>query len=142
MWGVVVTLLVCAVPFVVFGVFSIWWTRGVIPDTTRSEGEEERTWWTKDEETAYVVQLNTRLNSSRDSMKGEDDMPAKSKKQFNLMKAIEHGADVEGVSISPEKAGEYVAGQSPANLPARVPKKSGKGKGTKKRAKKAGRGKK
>ena len=49
-------------------------------------------------------------------------MPAKSRAQFRLMKAVEHGsAKVPGLSRS--EAAEFTKGQSPKGLPAKKGKK-------------------
>ena len=45
-------------------------------------------------------------------------MPATSKKQFRLMKAVESGT-VKLPGLSPAKAAEFTAGQSQAGLPER-----------------------
>ena len=49
-------------------------------------------------------------------------MPAKSKKQYRLMKAVESG-DVKVKGLSKEEAREYTKGQSPKSLPERTGKK-------------------
>ncbi len=49
-------------------------------------------------------------------------MPAKSKAQFALMQAVKSGA-VKLKGLAPEKAAEFVAGQSPKKLPEKVSKK-------------------
>ena len=46
-------------------------------------------------------------------------MPATSRKQFRLMKAVESGA-VKLPGLSPAKAAEFTAGQSSAGLPEQV----------------------
>ncbi len=43
-------------------------------------------------------------------------MPAKSKAQFRFMQAIKHGS-AKAKGLSKEEAAEYVAGQSPKDLP-------------------------
>lgn len=55
-------------------------------------------------------------------------MPAKSKKQFRLMKAICEGTYPSGYrGISKKVACEFVRGQSPKRLPLRKKKKKTKG---------------
>ena len=49
-------------------------------------------------------------------------MPAKSRAQFRFMQAVAHGG-VKKPGLSPAKAAEYVSGQSPKGLPAKVKKK-------------------
>jgi hypothetical protein len=49
-------------------------------------------------------------------------MPAKSKKQFRFMKAVESGA-IKKKGLSKEEAREYTEGQSPGNLPEKAKKK-------------------
>lgn len=49
-------------------------------------------------------------------------MPAKSLKQFKLMQAAAHGKATKA-GISPAKAREFVAGQSPKGLPKKKAKK-------------------
>jgi hypothetical protein len=51
-------------------------------------------------------------------------MPATSKKQFRFMQAIAHGS-LKKPGLSPEKAAEFVSGQSPKDLPQRKSKKRG-----------------
>ena len=52
-------------------------------------------------------------------------MPAKSKAQFKLMQLAAHNPKAaKRIGISPAKAREFVAGQSPKGLPARKRKKS------------------
>jgi hypothetical protein len=46
-------------------------------------------------------------------------MPARSKAQFRFMQAVAHGS-VKKAGLSPAKAEEFVAGQSPKKLPAKV----------------------
>jgi len=48
-------------------------------------------------------------------------MPATSKAQFRFMQAVAHGG-IKKPGLSPEKAAEYVSGQSPKGLPTRAPK--------------------
>lgn len=48
-------------------------------------------------------------------------MPAKSKAQFNFMKAVEEG-DIKKKGLSKEDAKEFTKGQSPKNLPAKKKK--------------------
>jgi len=48
-------------------------------------------------------------------------MPAKSKAQFRFMQAVAHGG-VKKPGLSAGKAAEYVSGQSPKGLPAKVSK--------------------
>ena len=51
-------------------------------------------------------------------------MPAKSKAQFRLMKGIAEGSIAPKGGLSRKTAGEFVQGQSPKKLPAKVkPKK-------------------
>lgn len=53
-------------------------------------------------------------------------MPARSQAQFRMMQAIAHGANIPGVSMSADKAAEYVSGESPKGLPKRVLKRKKK----------------
>ena len=48
-------------------------------------------------------------------------MPAKSKKQFRLMAAIEHGAHIPSVNISKKKAAEFTHGVNYGHLKACTP---------------------
>lgn len=52
-------------------------------------------------------------------------MPAKSKKQFKFMKAVESGS-VKAPGLSKKEAAEYTKGQSPKKLPNKVKKKTKK----------------
>jgi len=47
-------------------------------------------------------------------------VPAKSKAQFRLMQGIAHGSIKPRGGLSPAKAEEFVQGQSPKKLPAKV----------------------
>lgn len=49
-------------------------------------------------------------------------MPAKSKKQFRFMKAVESGS-VKAKGLSKKEAKEYTKGQSPKRLPESAKKK-------------------
>ena len=51
-------------------------------------------------------------------------MPAKSKAQFRLMKGIAEGSIPAKGGLTRKSAGEFVQGQSPKKLPAKVKKKS------------------
>jgi hypothetical protein len=51
-------------------------------------------------------------------------MPAKSRAQFRFMQSVAHG-DAKAPGLSKKEAKEFVAGQSPKNLPEH---KKGKGK--------------
>lgn len=57
-------------------------------------------------------------------------MPATSKAQFRLMQAVGHGSAKAG-GLSKAEAREFVAGQSPKGLPARVKKRKPEKKGPK-----------
>jgi hypothetical protein len=46
-------------------------------------------------------------------------MPAKSRKQFRLMEGVARGS-IKLPGLSPQKAAEYIHGQSPKGLPERV----------------------
>jgi hypothetical protein len=46
-------------------------------------------------------------------------MPALSKRQFRLMEGVAHGS-IKLPGLSPQKAAEYIHGQSPKGLPERV----------------------
>jgi len=46
-------------------------------------------------------------------------MPATSKKQYRLMEGVAHGS-IKLPGLSPQKAAEYIHGQSPKGLPERV----------------------
>ena len=47
--------------------------------------------------------------------------PARSKQQFKFMEAVAHN-DIKKPGLSPEKAAEFVKGQSPKGLPKKVKK--------------------
>ena len=49
-------------------------------------------------------------------------MPATSKAQFRFMQGVAHGS-IKAPGLSKAQASEYVSGQSPKGLPARVPKR-------------------
>jgi hypothetical protein len=49
-------------------------------------------------------------------------MPAKSKQQFKFMQAVA-GGSLKKKGLSPAKAKEFVAGQSPKKLPKKFPKR-------------------
>ena len=64
-------------------------------------------------------------------------MPAKSKAQFRLFKAIWEGSLPSGyLGISKKVACEYIKGQSPKGLPEKLTKKKKYGKKSKKKRKK------
>lgn len=46
-------------------------------------------------------------------------MPATSQAQFRFMEAVAHGS-IKKAGLSPDKAKEFVSGQSPKGLPERV----------------------
>jgi len=48
-------------------------------------------------------------------------MPAKSEQQFKFMKGVA-GGSIKAPGLSPEKADEFTAGQSPKGLPHKVKK--------------------
>lgn len=52
-------------------------------------------------------------------------MPAKSKKQFRFMKAVESGS-VKKKGLSKKEAKEFTEGQSPKKLPEKAKKKTSK----------------
>jgi hypothetical protein len=64
-------------------------------------------------------------------------MPAKSQAQFRLLQGIAHGSIAPKGGLTPEKAAEYVSGQSPKGLPER---KSGRSVQRKRQARKAKKG--